>query len=272
MTLQERINQAFVAKFKNYAGGLNLSVPYIPRISDNYLKTRTIVLGQETNTWYPNGQIDGLKTIFHQHLNNVDEICLKKRYDKFIKSSVGKYPGKFWEFQRLLYAEHILQGQMIQNNQLSHCWLNLFAIEACKNKKDDSGRPTKNKILADKIMKMQQDLLFELFEILQPETIFSLTGHSLDQNLLKFGIKDLNATIKSLDPLKILSANELGRIEVLDKDHPLYGKKIIRTYHPTYFLARINTNKALKTKLSDQNINLTNSKYYLKTLLNHLRK
>src|SRR5690606_1734593 len=108
MTLQQKINQAFQTKFKNYEGGLNLSVPYIPRISKNYLKTRTIVLGQETNTWYPNGEADGLKSIFLQNLNNIDLICLENRYDEFIKSSVKKYPGKFWEFQRLLYKENIL--------------------------------------------------------------------------------------------------------------------------------------------------------------------
>lgn len=48
--IQEQINSLYVSHFKNYSGGLGLSVPLIPRITCNYLTNRTIVLGQETNT------------------------------------------------------------------------------------------------------------------------------------------------------------------------------------------------------------------------------
>ena len=44
--------------------------------------------------------------------------------------------------QILLYKENIITGDLVsEENNLSHCWLNLFTIEACKDKKDDTGRP-----------------------------------------------------------------------------------------------------------------------------------
>lgn len=266
--IQKKIINLYRETFKNYNQELGLSVPHIPRISKDYFKNRTIILGQETNTWFRTTNND-LQQIFTQNLDKPIKICLTNRYDKFIKDSLspGKYGGSFWKFNRMLYDKQILPGKMISNSNLSHCWMNLFVVEACNKKNDANGRPTKNKNLAKDIIEIQGDLVFKIFKMLKPRLIISLTGHSLDPILLKtaLGITTENQyKIKAIDPINLLAPERLAEIIITDLKNPLRVTKIIRCYHPTYFMGRINAEKQL-------NINFSNSEYYLKTLLNKIK-
>lgn len=268
--VQEKINNLYASKFQGYEGGLKLSVPHIPRISPAYFTNRTVVIGQETNTWYRNTESEGLKNIFLENLDEVTRICLTDRYDHFIKECLKKYQGKFWEFNRLLYKKRILDGEMVTNNELSHCWLNLFVVEACIHKKDGNGRPTLNRKLAGKIMHMQGDLIFRVLEIIKPKLIISLTGHSLDDILLKNAICSTEYEIHSIDSYKVLKKEMLAEIKIKNQTHPLFETKIIRCYHPSYFMWRINGNKKVKDKIKSCGFQPSVADYYKKTLFDKL--
>jgi hypothetical protein len=103
--LQNQVNELFAEKLKIYQGGDNLSLPHIPRISKKYFSTKTIVIGQETNTWFRKGN-DDLKNIFIENLDKISNICLENSYDKFIALDAANYKGMFWKFSRLLYEEN----------------------------------------------------------------------------------------------------------------------------------------------------------------------
>lgn len=265
--IQEEINALYFDKFRKYEGGLNLSVPLVPRISSSYLKNRIVVVGQETNTWYREG-IDDLHEIFLKR-GNVQETAVNSRYDHFIRNTAQKYGGKFWAFQRMLYEEGIVDGEMVKDGVLSHCWINLFSVEACRNKKDENGRPTKNSRLAAEIIKIQEKLLHEMLFILQPKLIVFLTGPSLDFYLKTTGINDLNCKWMKLDVSNVLSVDQLAEVEITDTFHPLFNTKIIRCYHPSYFMARINSHKNLAKKL--ENCGVTNVAYYTRKVIETLR-
>lgn len=268
--MQEQINNLYFEKFKSYSTDLKLSVPLIPRISENYLENRILVLGQETNTWYRKTEND-LKEVFLDNKDNISKICLEQRYDDFIIKHVSKYPGKFWEFNKLLYDEKIINRKLIENNTLSHCWLNLFLVEACKNKKSKEGCPTKDRKLANSIMDLQRDLLTEILKIIEPKLIISLTGHSLDGYL----VKNLIATefqLKEIDENKVLTKEMFGEFKVTDKNSFLANTKIIRCYHPSYFLGRINTNKGLCEKLKKIEYKGTVSNYYKLQVIKKLKQ
>ncbi|WP_282017370.1 hypothetical protein [Salegentibacter mishustinae] len=267
--MQSEINNFAIEAFKDYQGGLNLSVPLVPRISENYLKNKVVVVGQETNTWYRTDNkpdTDDLQQVFLKNLSKVDKICLEKRYDVFIKDIAGKYGGNFWRFQRMLYERNILGGEMIENSFLSHCWINLFSVEACINKKDENGRPTKNKRLGHKIINLQGNLLFEILRVLKPELIIFVTGNSLDSYLRQHGINDVNSRFEGLDKSGILGVENLAEVVISDDKHCLHGTRIIRSYHPTYFMGKINTYKKLRRKLDKINWKGSNADYYRETL------
>jgi len=270
LQIQEQINNLYLAKFKDYKENLGLSVPLIPRLSVKYFENRVIVLGQETNTWYRKTN-DDLNKVFLANKDNISSICLVDRYDSFIINHVSKYPGKFWEFNKMLYKENIIKGKMIENDNISHCWLNLFLVEACKNKKSKEGCPTKDRKLANKIMELQGNLLTEILKILKPNIIISLTGHSLDNYLKKYLIA-IEVELKEIDKNGILTKKEFGEFEVIIKDNFLANTKIIRCYHPSYFLSRINTHKVLTLKLKKNNYKGTVSDYYKEQLLKKLKQ
>jgi hypothetical protein len=55
---------------------LNLSVPFMPRIPEEFLENKTVIIGQETNTWYRNSYNDGLASVFLNNLisgNNIKQ-------------------------------------------------------------------------------------------------------------------------------------------------------------------------------------------------------
>lgn len=268
--IQEKINNLFIKAFKDYKGGLNLSVPLVPRISKAFLVNRTIVIGQETNTWYRHGE-DELKNVFVEDTENIIKVCLNDRYDLFIGKHVKSYRGKFWAFNRLLYKKNIIDGEIVLGDELSHCWVNLFAVEGCKNKKHNNGRPTVNRELASNIVELQGTLLYEIFRLLKPKLIIFLTGHSLDEILMKTAVCSSDIYSKPIDSKKILNVNMLSQIIVKDKDHILKGVNIIRSYHPSYFMGRINTFKSLKKSLRSNNLNCSNADYYTNVLTEKLK-
>jgi len=273
-SIQKSIIKEFACQFKNYNGDLNLSVPLIPRISTEYLSNRTIVVGQETNTWYPyKNTIENLAHLFTKYPDELEKECLVNRYDKFVNEHVEKYGGKFWEFNRLLYSKKIISGNIVQNSSLTHCWINLFLTEAIAKKNHKMGRPTSNRQLAEEIIKLQGDLIARLFEILTPKRIIFLTGHSLDGYLFQTALKDVEVIIKPLDPNKVLTCNELAKFEIQDKNHVLFETDIVRTYHPSYFMGRINSrnNTSIRSRILKKGFTQSNSKYYIDTLLSYLK-
>lgn len=141
--IQKRINQIFFETFRNYKGGLNLSRPLIPLISENYLKNRVIIIGQETNTWYKEGE-DDLNNIYLKDYNSSDIFYGTSVYKKFIKEAAPRYGGKFWEFTKALYSKIFFNGQLQEDGYLGHCWINLFSVESVGEKGNQKGRPTNN--------------------------------------------------------------------------------------------------------------------------------
>lgn len=269
--LQERINNAYLKTFTDYTGGLNLSVPLIPRVSEQYLETRTIVIGQETNTWYKKTE-DDLLNLFKNNINEITRICLTDRYDKFVRDVVSTYSGKFWEFTRLLYKLKIFRGDILIDGNLSHCWMNLFLVEACAEKDSSKGRPSRDWNLAIEIMKIQKDLLFEILKILEPKLIIFLTGHSLDKFLFENAlcIEESEREIKAIDS-QVLDNKMLARIKVKKETHPLFNTKIIRCYHPTYFMGYINVNRKMKANIISVGNQESNANYYQNKLMNEIR-
>lgn len=253
---------------------IGLSYPLIPRISKEYLKNRVIVVGQETNTWYPNprnkkanGEIDDFnKEFLGSSLEEIEIKGLKERYDRFIDNEVEEYGGYFWEFNRQLYRNNIIKGQILtKERQLNHCWVNLFVMEACKYKNDTAGRPSKNLFVQKEVLSLQKDLLFQLLKILSPRLIIFLTGHGLDHVVFNFALLDSNPKlIKIHDKLNVEEACQIYSKVSYWKDIV-----IIRLYHPTYFMGYINANKKIKKRI---NLDRKVSEFYTDVVFEFLSK
>lgn len=255
--LQAKIIELFKNKL-NKPSTRGLSYPLIPRISNEYLKNRVVVVGQETNTWYPhnikeNDEVDDYnKEFLGSSLKAIEKNALIERYDQFIDKDVEEYDGHFWQFNRQLYKRNIINGWIVtKERRLNHCWINLFVMEACKNKKDDSGRPSKreNSALRNEIISLQKDIVFQLLKLLSPKLAIFLTGHNLDYFLFNFAINDS-------DPKLIKLHNSLDvkeACQILSKNPYWKDTVMIRLYHPTYFMGRINANKKIKDKIGLHN-------------------
>ena len=63
--------------------------------------------------------------------------------------------------------------------------MNLFCVEKCVDKKDNSGRPSRNKGLAEKVMDVQKNLVFQILTLIKPKIVLATTGHANDVFLLK---------------------------------------------------------------------------------------
>ncbi len=194
VVLQNRINKLFLETLTTEENEFNLSYPLIPRISNEYLKNRIVIVGQETNTQYNDESANGdYNDIFlnSKNIYDVEKEALNERYDIFVNEAVESYGGKFWEFNRLLYQEQIIDGSIVKNHELTHCWINLFCMEACYDKKDASGRPTKNRLLRNNILNHQNLLTYKILKLLEPKLIIFLTGNSLDSILLQYAFVKL---------------------------------------------------------------------------------
>ena len=274
VSLQSRVNKLFLETLVTEETNFNLSYPLIPRISNEYLKNRIVIVGQETNTWYNDKSENGDYNDIFLHSKNIYDIekeALNKRYDIFVNEAVENYGGKFWEFNRLLYQEQIIKGSIVKNNELSHCWINLFCMEACYDKKDTTGRPTKNQSLRNNILNHQKLLTYNLLKLLEPKLIIFLTGNSLDNVLLQYALNGHKASSKPIDNRNILEEKHACEI-IPTSGSALHNSTIIRLYHPTYFMGYINGNRQLKIKMDRNNFDRSISSYYLSVVLSFLKK
>ena len=251
--LQNLVNELFVSTLTTKEDEFRLSYPLIPRISKEYLKNRVVVVGQETNTWYDAGSdIGDYNHIFLNSKNEIENEALSERYDIFVKEHVQNYGGKFWDFNRLLYKKEIIKGDIVKNGELSYCWINIFAMEACCDKKDENGRPTKNQELRKAILKHQGMLTYHLLKILSPKLIIFLTGHSLDNVICEYALNlHSKDSFEGIDKNHILQTKHACKI-ITDKDSCFSNATILRLYHPAYFMGRINTYKLLKDKVTKE--------------------
>ena len=233
--MQHQVNTLFFNTFKNVDFNREgFSAPLVPRISPQYLKNRVVIMGQETNTWRKDKPLGKLTD-----LSDIEDYCLNKCLDEFLKTDVSKYKGHFWKFCYQLYSDNILQGNMIKNNTLSHCWLNLFCIEKCKDKGDRNGCPSKNEDVAKEVLSIQKHLLYHLFDILRPKVIIAIIGPDNDNKFIEYALNATNkCTIKTIDK-KIHFSSKLSEFLIEDSSNCLINTTIIRSYHPNYFFGRM---------------------------------
>ena len=132
------------------------------------------------------------------------------------------------------------------------------------------GRP-KIRNLQNKCQSFRMIYRLKFLRNLSRNYIIFLTGKSLDDYLKKYALKDTECKWISIDEHKVLHPDNICEIKISDKDHPLYQTKIIRAYHPTYFMGRINGHKRLKSKLESKNIKGKLSDYYYKVLINRIK-
>lgn len=231
--IQHKIISIYAKHFAKLTKNLGFSAPLMPNISPRYLDNRVVIMGQETNTWY--NDVVSFPD-FKKSDKEIERSCLTERIDKFVKEHVEKYGGKFWQFNRTLYSENILEGNIVEDDKLSHCWLNLFCVEKCQGKKDKAGRPSQNRALAKKVMEFQQKLLYEVFEIIKPKVIVALIGLNNDDYLIKNALNAQNSY--SIIPISkdIDKPESLSEFKITDTANCLYNTTIIRAYHPTYFM------------------------------------
>lgn len=231
-TIQNKIERLAYEYFGDMDCSENFSYPLIPRISEEYLKNRFVVMGQETKTW--KGHIyapDVRKNFLEGSL---------AEYDRFVRDEVPCYGGKFWEFSRSLY-ENVFKKPICNENALSHCWINLFCIEklVCRNDDDETHLPSQNRKLANRIMKIQKDFVFQVMKLIRPKIILAMIGNKNDDLFRKYVLGTECVDEKSIDCSKTFgewSMVEFKEFEVRDTMNPLYGTFILRTYHPRYFM------------------------------------
>lgn len=271
--LQDEINRLAYKAFASVDGFDDFSIPFIPRISPQYLKNRFVILAQETDTWYPTS---GRFQKFSQtKFTEVEKILYEERYDDFSKFATEEYPGAFWEFTRKLYENKILEEPIHDKKWLNHCWMNLFCIEKCKNKKDVSGRPSRDKKLAKEVMNVQGKLVFHILTRIKPKIILATTGHANDSFLLEnaLGTDVSQVKFKAVDEKEIYEYKHIAEIEINDEKNPLYGVKILRTYHPNFFSKRINRkDRMVEIGKKVLEMELSKADYYQQVLFEVLKK
>lgn len=231
--IQDAIIGIYAKNFAELKQRFGFSAPLMPNISQRYFDNRVVIMGQETNTWYDNAQYPDF---INCDYDKIRRLCLTDRTDVFVKKCVKKYGGMFWKFNRSLYGANILGGDIVEDGKLSHCWLNLFCIEKCRSKSDKEGRPSQNKDLAEKVMKIQKKLLYEVFEIIKPKLIVAVIGLKNDDYFIN---NALNAKGKcNIIPVSttIYKLKSLSEFKILDAANCLHNTTIIRAYHPTYFM------------------------------------
>ncbi len=271
--LQDEINRLAYDAFAGIAGYEEFSVPCIPRISPQYLKNRFVLLAQETDTWYPN--LGHFQEFSQSKYADVEKILYEERYDDFSEWAASTYPGAFWEFTRNLYKIRILEPPLNDRKWLSHCWMNLFCIEECKDKKDNSGRPSRNEELAKKVMCVQKNLVFQILKLIKPKIILATTGHANDGFLLKnaLGTDRSQVEFKAVDNKEIYEIKHIAEIVIDDEKNPLHGIKILRTYHPNFFSKRINRkDKMIEIGKKISDMGLSKAAYYQQVLFEVLKK
>ncbi len=239
--IEREINDAIEEQFKKKFDCLKgYSWPFFFSVSERYTEKRLVILGQETNQW----SIDKVELT----KDDLREKCLKK-YDKFIGGDIENpnaktaenYRGNFWRFSKSLYKQNdkffgIFDWNMVENSKLSHCWMNLYFLEKCKHKKDRKGRTAQNSNLASDIKEIQEDLVNRVLNVLKPSVILAVTGPTQDEYL-----KDQFDTIEEIQSLcDDFTPWQLGFAKATLGQHET---TVIRAYHPSYFMGRINKHK-----------------------------
>ncbi len=270
--VQEEINHLAYDTFAGITGHDDFSVPCIPRISPQYLKNRFVFLAQETNTWYPDQRFQYFSSSKYE---NLEKILYEERYDDFCQWASDEYSGSLWEFTRTLYKEKILLGPLHEGKYLTHCWMNLFCIEKCRDKTDRFGRPSQFKEIADEVIDVQENLVFKILALIKPKIILATTGFANDSYLLKnaLGTDCHQVRFKIVDEKEIYKIEHLAQIEINDERNPLYGVKILRTYHPNFFSKRINRkDKMIEIGKRVSDMGLSKADYYKQVLFEVLKK
>ena len=270
--IQDEINRLAYDTFAGISGYEEYSVPCIPRISPQYLKNRFVFLAQETNTWYRERRFQYFSSSKYEDL---EKILYEERYDDFCRWASDDYSGSLWEFARTLYEEKILPGPLHEDKYLTHCWMNLFCIEKCKDKKDCFGRPSQVKEIADEVMNVQKNLVFKILTVIKPKIVLATIGSANDFYLLKnaLGTDCHQARFKTVDEKGIYKIEHLAEIEINDEKNPLHGVKILRTYHPNFFSKRINRkDKMIEIGKRVADMGLSKADYYKQVLFEVLKK
>ena len=228
--IQNEIQKLANERFRNVDCSEGFTYPLIPRISETYLKNRVVVMAQETNTWV--GHIDCLEKKENFVAGSLAE------YDRFISDEVVRYRGKFWQFSRSLYKRGLLDGCIRNGCMLSHCWMNLFCIEksTCRNDKNKKHLPSQNRELANRVIEIQKDFVFQVLKMIRPKVVLALIGNSNDDLLKKYALGTTNVKSISIDSGNEFDEHELAELKVCENTNPLYETLILRTYHPTYFM------------------------------------
>lgn len=262
-TLQRQLDDLYHDRFSAYTGGKHLSYPLLPVVTERYLANRIVVLGQETNGYYNQHEGSQSGEDLPDYLKGTHEVEVDgryaTRYAHFIRAlRTAGHGGHFWRFARLLYRPGSpLAGQEMidEQDELGHMWLNLFAVEAVVHAGAALGRPTSNSELRQEVSQLQGDLLRETFELLRPRLVLACTGPRLDEALaMSLGLDSLTfETIDNAasprwraDPSHTLSTWQLGKTRFSLADGTTVP--LIRTYHPTYFMGRINQRDARYVK------------------------
>ena len=272
-SLQDEINHLAYDTFAGITGFDEFSVPCIPRISPQYLENRFVILAQETDTWNPS--FGRFQKFSQSKFIEVEKILYEERYDDFSEWAADVYPGAFWEFTRKLYENKILESPIHDKKWLNHCWMNLFCVEKCVDKKDNSGRPSRNKGLAEKVMDVQKNLVFQILTLIKPKIVLATTGHANDVFWLKnaLGTDYSQVRFKTVDDKEIYEIKHIAEIEINDGKNPLYGVKILRTYHPNFFSKRINRrDKMVEIGKKVSDMGLSKAAYYQQVLFEVLKK
>ena len=231
--IQNEIQKLAYEYFRNVDCSEGFTYPLIPRISETYLKNRVVVMAQETNTWV--GHIDCPEKQ-EKFLGG----CLAE-YDRFVRDDVARYRGKLWQFSRSLYKRGLLDGCIQNGSMLSHCWMNLFCIEksTCRNDKNKKHLPSQNRELANRVLEIQQDFVFQVLRLIQPRAILALIGNKNDDLLKKYALGTESVKSISIDSSNSFDETELAELKVCENTNPLHETLILRTYHPTYFMGRM---------------------------------
>lgn len=235
--MQKELDKVCLAYFSKHDGKRHFSYPLLPVVSQRYLENRIVIIGQETNSWYKGADDDLAEFVSG---NNTHPAGFN-RYEKFVTEHVPTYKGNFWRFSRRLYEPEggPIKGRIVEKGNLGHLWLNLFFIEQCKGKGHVGGRPTNNPEIRKTVIKLQKDLLKQILIILKPKLVISMTSPGLDpvlktslgfESTERFQLVDRKGCFNKWQLAQFKS--NLGELD--------YQINFIRSYHPTYFMGRIN--------------------------------
>ena len=235
-TIQDEIQMLAYEYFRNMDCSEDFSYPLVPRISEEYLRNRFVVMGQETNTWKG-----------HIYAPDVRENFLEgslAEYDRFVREEVPSYGGKFWVFSRCLY-EKFFKRPICNGNALSYCWMNLFCIEkcVCRNDKDKTHLPSQNRKLAKRVMNIQHDFVYEVMKLIRPRIILAMIGKKND-DLFEKNVLGTDC----FDFSELFEKKKILEYKICDEFSPLYGTLILRTYHPSYFMIYMSAENREKYK------------------------